>query len=662
MKKIFSILILNLIIFGGFSQSKPLTEDDFYKIITLPVPEGVKLEVGGLAVMPDGRLAACTRRGDVWLISNPYMKGNTQPTYKKFATGLHEPLGLAYINNQIWATQRGEVTILKDNDGDEVADEYQSFYKWPLSGNYHQYSYGPVPLPDGNMIFTLNLDWIGRGASQSKWRGWMLKMTPDGKMSPFATGLRSPAGFGLNKAGDIFYAENQGDWVGSGRVTHLELGDMAGNPQGLLWSGEPESPVKLKFSDVPDTGEPLYDLAKRVKGIKPPAVWFPHTLMGISTSDIIEDQSNGVFGPFEGQMFVGDQGHSKIMRMFLEKIKGQYQGACFPFREGFQSGILRMRWGVDGSMFVGQTSRGWAATGKDEFGLQRLEWTGKMPFEIKAIKSMPEGFLIEFTEKVDTKSALDPESYKTNSFTYKYHHYYGSPIINAKKLKIKAIQVADDGMSVRLAIDSLRLGYIHELKLEGLRNEKNQPLLHNFGYYTLNEINDVPSKMDVVKYAVVEKKMEEHANHSMATATTSEVKSAKRVNEIPADWNGKYDQTITIGTKPGLKFDVARVQVKAGSKVRLVFNNNDDMLHNLLIVKPNTVNKVGEEAFKLGMEGETQGFVPNLSEVLFHTGLLQPEASETIYFTAPTQAGDYTFVCTFPGHYSIMQGVLKVVK
>lgn len=649
------------VLFGSlvFAQ-KPLSEDDFYKIVTLPTPEGIELEIGGIAPMPDGRLAACTRRGDVWLISNPYMKGNTTPTYKKFATGLHEPLGLAYINNQIWATQRGEVTILKDNDGDEVADEYQSFYKWPLSGNYHQYSYGPVPLPDGNMLFTLNLDWIGRGASQSKWRGWMLKISPDGKMTPWATGLRSPAGFGINKAGDIFYGENQGDWVGSGRVTHLEYGDMAGNPQGLLWSGEPESSTKLKFSDVPDTGEPLYDVAKRVKGIKPPAVWFPHTLMGISTSDIIEDNSGGVFGPFEGQMFVGDQGHSKVMRMQLEKVKGVYQGACFPFREGFQSGILRMRWGLDGSMFVGMTSRGWASTGKDKFGLQRLVWTGKMPFEIKAIKSMPDGFLLEFTQPVDKSTALDADNYKTNSFTYKYHHYYGSPIINAKQLKIKGIQVAEDGMSVRLAIDSLRLGYIHEIRAEGLQNTDKQPLLHAFGYYTLNQINDAAAPMDLTKYAVAEKKKEEHEHHNMATVT--DVKSVKRVNEIPASWNGNVDQTITIGTKPGLKFDIQRVQVKAGSKVRLVFNNNDDMLHNLLIVKPNMVNKVGEAAFNLGLEGEKKAFVPDLDEVLYHTGLLQPESTESIYFTAPTKTGDYTFVCTFPGHYTLMQGIIRVVK
>jgi azurin/glucose/arabinose dehydrogenase len=664
MKKII-VLFLILGNLGAFAQNRPLVEEDFYRIVTLPVPEGVKLEVGGLAVMPDGRLGVSTRRGDVYLVSNPYMKNGTPPTYKRFASGLHESLGLAYIKGNLWATQRGEVTILKDNNGDEIADEYEAFQKFPLSGNYHEYSYGPVVLPDNDMIFTLNLGWQGKGVSLVKWRGWMLKVSPDGKMTPWATGLRSPAGFGALRNGDIFYTENQGDWVGSGRMTHLEKGDFAGNPMGLRWTSEEGSPLTVKPSDVPDTGEPLYEVAKRFPSIKVPAVWFPHTLMGISTADVIEDTFGGKFGPFEGQLFVGDQGHSKIMRVYLEKIAGKYQGICFPFREGFQSGILRMRWGLDASMFVGMTSRGWSSTGKEEFGLQRLEWTGKTPFEMKIVKSMSDGFLIEFTQAVNKETAKALESYKINSFTYKYHHNYGSPTINAKTLKIKGIQVAEDGMSVRLAIDSLRLGYIHELRLEGLKNADDRPLLHTFGYYTLNNINTATAPLDLTKYAVVEKKVETmpHEGHNMSGMSKgTNVVSAKRINEMPADWGGKVDQTLSVGTKPGLKYDVTKFQIKAGTKIRLIFNNNDDMLHNLVIVKPKTVAKVGEAAFKMDLDGEAKAYVPDLDEVLFHTGLMQPESQETIYFVAPSTPGDYTFVCTYPGHYTLMQGVIKVVK
>jgi hypothetical protein len=169
-----------------------------------------------------------------------------------------------------------------------------------LSGNYHEYSYGPIFLPNGNMLVTLNLGWSnskGHGVSLVPWRGWMLEITPQGEMTPIATGMRSPAGYGTNAEGDVFYTENQGDWVGSGRMSHVEKGDFLGNAQGLAWTGLPGSPLKLTANEVPSTGEPLYDVAKRVPGLKPPAVWFPHGIMGISTSGLITDNTGGKFGP-----------------------------------------------------------------------------------------------------------------------------------------------------------------------------------------------------------------------------------------------------------------------------------------------------------------------------------------------------------------------------
>jgi azurin/glucose/arabinose dehydrogenase len=662
MKKSILIVLLSVTSLTLVGQNKPLTEDDYYRIITLPIDENVKLEVGGLATLPDGRLAVSTRRGEVWMISNPYMKGDRKTTYSRFAYGLHETLGLNFRGDHFLLSQRGEVTKLVDTNNDGVADVYDSFAQWPLSGNYHQYSYGPVSLPDGDMIVTLNLDWIGHGASQSKWRGWMLKLDNKGKLTPWATGLRSPAGFGVYK-GDIFYTENQGDWVASGRMTHLEKGDFAGNPGGLRWSGEPESPVKLRPEDIPDTGEPLYDVAKRVKGLKPPAVWFPHTLMGISTSDIREDTTGGAFGPFTGQLFVGDQGHSKIMRVDMEKVNGVWQGACFDFKEGFASGILRMVWGLDGSMFVGQTARGWAATGKSNYAVQRMIWTGAIPFEMKNIRSMPDGFEVTFTKPVDKATAANVASYQMTSFTYKYHHHYGSPVINSEEIAIKGVVVSDDGLKARVVVNpaDLRRGYIHELKAEGVLAYEGMPLLHNVGYYTLNEIAG-GERVDVSKFAKAAAKKEstDHSNHTPATAGGGS--SPKRVTVLPASWKNGADQVITLGTKPGLKFDKDEIQVKAGSRIKIVFNNNDDMLHNLVVTKPGKANSVGEAALKLGLKGPDMSYVPVTADVLFHTNLLQPETTESIYFTAPKEAGDYQYVCTFPGHSAVMHGKLKVVK
>jgi azurin len=117
-----------------------------------------------------------------------------------------------------------------------------------------------------------------------------------------------------------------------------------------------------------------------------------------------------------------------------------------------------------------------------------------------------------------------------------------------------------------------------------------------------------------------------------------------------------------LGTKPGLKFDVTEVQVKAGSRIKWVFNNNDDMLHNCVIVKPGMANPVGEAAIKLGLKGSDMQYVPKSANVIFHTNILQPETSESIYFIAPNEPGEYTYLCTFPGHHTLMQGKLKVTK
>src|SRR5690606_35282005 len=234
-------------------------EDDFYTIQTVPIPEGILLEVGGMTFLPDDALAVSTRRGEVWIITNPYMKNGSRPHYGLFAQGMHEVLGLNYINGDIYAVQRSELPRSRDLDGDGEADEYETVYSWPLAANYHEFSYGPVLDREGNMILTLNLAWVGdHGESLSKWHGWMIKISPDGKMKPFAAGMRSPAAFALNDKVDIFYAETQGDWVGSGSITHVAEGDFLGNPASLVWSGLPESNVKLKKEDIPDTNEPKY--------------------------------------------------------------------------------------------------------------------------------------------------------------------------------------------------------------------------------------------------------------------------------------------------------------------------------------------------------------------------------------------------------------------
>ncbi|WP_149276862.1 sulfocyanin-like copper-binding protein [Pareuzebyella sediminis] len=621
-------------------------ESKYYRIVDVPIPDDIMLEVGGLVLTDDDKLGVSTRRGDIWLIERPYSK---DPKYSRYARGLHEPLGLNYRDNSFYLSQRGELTRLEDQDGDGVADLYKTIYSWPLSGNYHDYSYGPKFLENGDMLVTLNLSWIGHGASLAKWRGWLLQITPEGEMTPIATGLRSPAGFTLNANGDVFYTENQGDWVGSGRMTHLEKGDFAGNPEGLVWTDDPQSPLKLKMSDIEEqSGLSLYEYAKKVPELKAPAIWFPHTILGISTSDILYDTTGGKFGPFEGQMFVGDQGHSKIMRVFMEKINGVYQGAAFPFVEGFSSGILRMIWGSDHSMFVGMTSRGWSSTGKEPYGLQRLVWSGRTPFEIKEMKAQSDGFLLEFTKPVQKATAEKPENYMVTTFNYLYHNTYGSPIVDQQKGMVHAVEVSEDGLTAKLIVHGMRLGFIHQLKVQGLKSVSGEALLHDTAYYTLNEVPGGQLKSPPTERMNQAKKG---------------ISQPKRTNEMPLTWQNGPDRQVVVGTKPGLKYDISELVVERNTKLEVLFRNNDDMLHNLVVTTndDNAADKVGNMALELGLDGADLNYVPDTDLVLYHTGIVQPGNEERIYFQVPREAGEYWIVCTFPGHSKTMR-IKLIVK
>jgi cytochrome c551/c552 len=500
------------------SAQDPITqkEETYYRMITVPVPEGILLEVGGVATYPDGRIAICTRRGEVWLIENPYMENGSNPSFKLFASGLHEALGLAYKDGSLFTAQRGELTKLSDTNGDDIADKYETVYSWPLSGHYHEYSFGPKVAPDGSFFISANVafgdeEWW-RGESRVPWRGWILKISPDGKMEPWATGMRSPCGLGMID-GELFYDDNQGDWMGSGGIWHVKKGSFTGHPAGLSWTDKFDTPIKLtdealyakvdkrqtkrdgifvKPENIRDEKDPdfLYELKKEIPELQLPAVWLPHGILGISNSEIIKDETEGKFGPFAGQIFVGDQGQSKIMRVVLEKVKGEFQGVAFDFRSGFQSGVLRMNWGNDGSLFAGETNRGWGSAGTTNSGLQRLVWTGKMPMEMKTVRAMADGFEIEFTMPVDKKSAEDLSSYDGRSFLYKYHPVYGSPTVNEEKLKIRGVKVSEDGMKVRVVVDNLRQYYLHEILVKGIRSKDGVAVLHPAAYYTLNNIPD----------------------------------------------------------------------------------------------------------------------------------------------------------------------------
>ena len=215
-----AIFSLPFSIFSFQCLCAPLLADDYYRLETYDLPQGVNFEASGLAVMPNGKLAVGLRKGEVWVEGE---KG-----FKLFASGLHEILGLAFHDGALYATQRSEVTKIRDTDGDGTADEYLTAATgWGVSGNYHEYAYGPVIDQGGNLFTSLNASmgkgWKGAGESEKHalWRGWMVRTSPDGKLEPWCAGFRSPCGIGTNFEGDIFISDQQGNWMPTTPIFHV---------------------------------------------------------------------------------------------------------------------------------------------------------------------------------------------------------------------------------------------------------------------------------------------------------------------------------------------------------------------------------------------------------------------------------------------------------
>ncbi|MEM7011820.1 MAG: hypothetical protein AAF585_10085 [Verrucomicrobiota bacterium] len=467
------------------AQDAP-TEDDYYPITSFEIPEGEVLEVGSIDFMGGEKLVFTTRRGEVWTVDNAFSYPDKPLDWKIFARYQHEPLGVAVKDDWVYITHRPDITRMKDEDGDGRADLFEIVATpWGITGDYHEYAFGTRFDKDNNIWVTLCL--TGSFSSNTKFRGWIMRINEDGTVLPTASGIRSPGGIGFGPEGEVFYTDNQGTWNGSSSLKHVPVGSFQGNPNGNAWyqktdviGEEPPYPAvdKPGFSHIEAENNPAY---------VPPAIFLPHGKVGGSPTGMILDESGGKFGPFEGQLFVGEQKHSNVQRCYLEKVNGVYQGAVFMFREGFQSGPIGVHM-KDGVMFAGGSARGWGSRGGKQFNLERVNWTGKVPFEVHEMRAKPDGFEVTFTMPVDKETAAAAESYSMEAWTYLYQKGYGSPEAEKIQPKVTVSSVSDDGKTLRLKVEPMTKGHVHALKLDGVKNEAGHQLLHRTGYYTLNEI------------------------------------------------------------------------------------------------------------------------------------------------------------------------------
>lgn len=454
-----------------------------YRLVSLPIPPGLVLEAGAFEALPDGRVAVATRRGDVWIVGG-VDEEKPDPDYHLFATGMDEIFGLAWRDGALYVTQSCELTRVSDEDGDGVADRYETVSAAWGYENYHEYAFSSPFDEEGNVYVALGLS--NSYHSRALFRGWALEITPEGEARPFASGLRSPGGIGFDANGALFYVESQGPWNSSCSLKALTRGSFQGHPVSFNWY--PFAPELGQAPTEPQSGSRVVDELERVPELVPYAVIFPYIRMGRSITGFVLDETGGAFGPFEDQLFLGDYSLSLVMRATTEQVDGVWQGACYPFREGFSTGILNLQFTPGGKLLAGGTNRGWPVRGVEPFALERLEWTGVMPFEIERVSITPAGFEVTFTLPVDRELAVETTTWKLASFTHNYGGGYGGPEVDKGTPEVTAVELSEDGLRARIEVEGRRRGHVVELDLGDLRSAAGEELLHRHAYYTVNAI------------------------------------------------------------------------------------------------------------------------------------------------------------------------------
>lgn len=469
-----------------------------YKVETLPLPRAMIPEASGVAFTPKGTLVVTNRRGEVW------MRAAADGSWRRYATGVYEGFGLVAPDEaDVLVIQRPELTRLRDTDGDGVADRYETVSdQWGITGNYHEFTYGLARDRKGNVYFGSGmvsfgrgrefpwargdlkieqyLPWSGKGPvpdghrSVAPYQGWMFQVSPEGRFRPFAFGFRQPLGVGVSPDDELFVTDVSGAWVPTSTLMHVEPDQFYGHPDPLKWHPD--------YKDRKLTLEEFRALRR------PPTVYLPRGLMGTSPGQPVWDTTGGKFGPYAGQVFLGDV-TPLLMRVDLEKVAGVYQGAAFPFLRGggLRLGGMHNAFGPDGALYIAQTVRGWMSTEGNE-GLQRVVWSGEVPVDLLHVKLTAKGFALRYTTPMNTASG-DVSQYQVKRFLYNYHPLDGSLRVSETDVPVTRVQAAADGQSVDVELLELQPGFVYELNVgRKVLSRTGRPLANAIAYYTANRL------------------------------------------------------------------------------------------------------------------------------------------------------------------------------
>ncbi|MEN9676950.1 MAG: hypothetical protein RIS76_2846 [Verrucomicrobiota bacterium] len=454
------------------TELKPGTEEGPYVVDTLtepfPNPYGARTFIGGFDFLPDGRAVVVMFHGDVWTVS-----GLDDPsgklTWKRFATGLFQPLGVKVQNGEIYVAGRDQITRLKDLNGDGEADAYENFNNdTVVTPNYHEFVLDLHTDSQGNFYYCKGSPW--EPSVTSPHQGTMLKVSPDGKkLEVFATGLRAPNGMTVGPDDTILVGDNQGHWMPSSKLNLVKRGSFMGMvpaaqrdltlayTNGTTIRGNPSDPGfrqanKLKGWDgampIPDK----YD---------EPICWVPMRWDNSSGGQVFVTSDS--WGPWKGAPLFLSYGKCLLYGVLMDRVDGVDQAALVPFGLKFSSGIMRARFNAkDGQLYVAGL-KGWQNAATRDGGIYRVRYTGKpvhMPVKAHAAQN---GIELRFSSPLDPASAADIENYAVELWNYRYSGNYGSPELSVKnpgqaahdKLAVKSAQLSADGKTLTLFVDGL---------------------------------------------------------------------------------------------------------------------------------------------------------------------------------------------------------------
>ncbi|TVS20841.1 MAG: heme-binding domain-containing protein, partial [Planctomycetaceae bacterium] len=603
--------------------------------IELPTdnPWKALLFCSGHDFLADGSALVCTMQGDVWHVTG-LESGIDSPgvaRWKRFAAGLHQPLGLVVATDGIYVQCRDQLTRLTDVNGDGEADFYECFCNaFKTSPNGHDFICGLERDPQ-RYFYT---------ASSNQ---GLVRMSPDGRGADvIATGFRNPGGLGICPDGSLTVPNSEGEWTPASMICLVPGGKHAGShSRGHFGSGGPrnDQPPALPLAYLPR----VMDNSSGGQTVVPAATW----------------------GPMQGQLLHFSFGMGDWFAVLRDEVDGQVQGAVLPMAGDFRSGAHRGRFSTHDHHLYVSGQQGWVSFTPDDGCFQRVRYTGDA-FQIATGFHIHEnGVRITFAQPVDPALVTNVNNHFAQCWNYRYSGAYGSPeyspshpgVQGHDPLRITGAHVLSDEHSIFVEIPDLQP--VNQLHLRLHVNPDDDYAVCNPAgsghdlFVTVHRLDaafqGVPGFKPVAKTIA--------AHPILADLALNAVR-------VPNPWRKPVEgaRRVELQTAGNLTYATRELRAKANEPLALTLVNPDVVPHNWVLVRPGALQSVGGLANQLiaNPEAFARHYIPESADVLCYTDVVDPGQSQTIYIQAPSQPGRYPFLCTFPGHWMVMNGELIV--